>query len=117
MLGRFSKIAALIWAVVWFVVVIPAHTRGVVQMDDTAQPTGCCPESCPPDNSDDDSESTNPSGCAICHLAAHLQVPHLPDAARSINLLPCGDLLAAHAVERLAFWPGARCDRGPPVRV
>jgi hypothetical protein len=90
MFGTPFRILMLLWTIVWFVLVLPGHTRGIVQLggsDTTSatsfaspmmQATGCTACVFPPAGAseDDDEPQPAPGGhCAVCKHMASLETP------------------------------------------
>ncbi len=79
------RIAILLWFSAWMIVVMPGHTRGIVQMpgSQTSDKSSCCqpkPSCCPtPNASCEQSPGQRPTdpakNCAICFLKVRLTDP------------------------------------------
>jgi len=87
------RVLVMLWFSGWLVVVMPGHTRGIVQLPDAkgGEQDSCCqakPPSCcqgrpsqtdnagPSDTSRGGDKPTDPARhCAICFLKAHLTTP------------------------------------------
>jgi len=113
----------LTWAILlfqsfWLNVVIPGHTRGVVQLPG-GRTVECCPF-CKPISSGDSSDKPKPgppATCAICFFAAHMSVP--PAIDLSPGPLRFLHLLVAETARRVSY-PKAFVPydgRGPPFLV
>jgi hypothetical protein len=123
---RTLRITVLIAAALWFAVVVPAHTRGLIRLPGAAEagPTGggCCES--PSHAASDDSQSvpersgtpTDPvRSCAICFLVAHLSSPPPPVIyTPGVTLI---HTIAPEAGHQEPWVPTARSieTRGPPA--
>jgi len=76
------RLAVLAWFAGWLLLVMPGHTRGIVELPgaDSELADACCeprPSCC--DAAEDDCEPPKPSDpakhCAICYLKSHLTDP------------------------------------------
>ncbi|MBI1375034.1 MAG: hypothetical protein GC159_20135 [Phycisphaera sp.] len=117
------RIATLAWAIVWFGVFLPGHTRGVIKLPGT--PTEACesceskPSCCDKPRADDDAShsrhKSSPDHCAVCELVAKLDTP----VAIDLSLPPAGlvELLPPTTPQRVtpARYASTLRGRAPPV--
>lgn len=127
------RILMLFWVLLWFGVIVPGHTRGMlrlpgsesVELDGAREATNgptcsidaslpsCCQQPGSPTNND---RKTPPLGtkCAICHMAANLDAPPAPVAIVELHriALPLSDRVShLYALAALSDVLG----RGPPA--
>lgn len=111
---RLTRVALIFYVLVWFNVIVPGHTRGVITLpagDASMSAGGCCPTKLP-------GQKPTPAEqkrCAICFVAATYTLPPV----FTINLEP-GESLGTHVAVVLRqvrfldypapFWPV-----GPPA--
>lgn len=77
------RVTILCWVVAFFVVIVPGHRRGVIELpghqtdSDSAVYAGFCPlcVMIPVGNSGDPPPADAPVNCAICFLKANLDTP------------------------------------------
>ncbi|MEM9881662.1 MAG: hypothetical protein AAF800_01945 [Planctomycetota bacterium] len=81
--GPTTRVLILIWVVAFFVVIVPGHRRGIVQLPSNA-PIGAtevsrayCPLCAllPSGSSQDRPPADAPGSCAICFLKANVDTP------------------------------------------
>lgn len=72
----------LAWAATWFVVIVPAHQRGVVTIPGAPgapgaeRPAASCASCCESEGDTPPGKSDDPvRRCAVCHIVAKLDVP------------------------------------------
>jgi hypothetical protein len=78
-LKRPARFALLLFQAIWFNVIVPGHTRGIVQLPGSTSVQSCpscCCETSPGTNNSKSTPPANRTGnCAICFFAAHLTIP------------------------------------------
>jgi hypothetical protein len=106
------------YVVVWFNLVVPGHTRGIVSLPATCefkQSTSCCAaeKSQPSKNQPTPLQKKN---CAVCYVAA----TYTAVAWFTIDLAPFGDVIALHrdvaAPVPTVEFPLTHYATGPPAR-
>jgi hypothetical protein len=90
MSGKTGRIFLLVLLTVWYAAVLPAHTRGVVQLPGTTDEasTGCCNHE---SSKKSDAPAKPATNCAVCHYMAALSAP--PPLDHGIALLKPADVL------------------------
>jgi hypothetical protein len=112
-------LALLIFQVVWFNVIVPGHTRGVVQLPHAEQSCPaccCCCEGAAKTGNQNPATPKNPPGnCAICFFAAHLSIPPRIDFSLTrLDFLHRLDAIVKEdRVARIVIYPFD--SRGPPA--
>jgi len=116
---RWIGLAIAVFQAFWLNVVVPGHTRGIIQFAGAAAAQSSCPFCSGDSQSGKDSKSKEPAkpadGCAICFFAAHLTVPPPIDLTlpkmQLLHLLP--DEVAEDLTHCVVFLPFD--NRGPPL--
>jgi hypothetical protein len=109
----------LIFQALWLNVIVPGHTRGIVQLPNAGHscPACCCEQSAQTKNQKPAAPTNPPGNCAICFFAAHLSIP--PKIDLSLTRLDFLHRLDAIVMEdriaRIALSPFN--SRGPPANV
>jgi hypothetical protein len=125
MFGRVVRIAILLFEVVWFNIIVPGHTRGIVVVQSGATSTETCPlcaaVACPlcaqhaAPNSSKNPTPADRANCAICQFMAHLSLPPVYDfRPASLKLLELLPIPQPQTRESVALIDHAHC-RGPPA--
>jgi len=113
-------LAVLIFQALWLNVIVPGHTRGIVQLPgsnhcSTVNSCPLCANEHPAGSKD--APANRSSNCAICFFAAHLNVPPTIDLSltRLDFLHRLSAIIAEDRIARIVISP-FDC-RGPPAIV
>ena len=115
---RFARAILALYVLVWFTVVVPGHTRGILTMPGEPQAqsgaAACCASTSTDSNKNKKPTPDQQRRCAVCFVAANYTVPVVftfdPEPAECVAVANLAALAQVFSIDfPTPFWPV-----GPP---
>jgi hypothetical protein len=113
-MGRALRIVLLVFEALFLNVIVPGHTRGIIQLPGSKSVVSCCECQCSKEKQTP--QKNRAENCAICNFAARVTIPPAIDFAPP----PTGlvEILPPPVCEKIQIvpLPPAYLGRAPPIR-